>query len=460
MNITKPTIFLLFLSSITFAQFSVISGDVEVLDNDFRNTSLSQNVPEFYIYSCADGSQNPCHPESLFVIASDTTGDGSPPGERARMYFPWEYGGMNANKFKVTASWPELSPTAVFASAYAYFDVIGNQAGPGSVQASIWYGDNCQDSDGNIGSPSCIELVGRFCYVVEDTLDWDAGSDSSVSTDTCNGCWVSLPAWRNYSDGLYSDQALNPESCQYYDHCHHDTPDSILCGVGYYDGIAPVLLDSFNLVSPPNDSLIVVTASNGSTDSIAFLWESSASASVGALYNLSAEHILFSGSSVLDTAVHDTTVSDTTFVFAFTNLYDDLWVASGDSGVVSWDVSAIEGQDTIPSSNGPFKILVKGSSLSTDPESIPEKFRLYSAYPNPFNPLTTIRFGIPVATLNTTSLQIYDITGRRVETLINTFFNPGEYEISWDASHHASGVYFAVLQNGQNRQTQKLVFLK
>ena len=160
--------------------------------------------------------------------------------------------------------------------------------------------------------------------------------------------------------------------------------------------------------------------------------------------------------------MHDTTVSDTTFVFAFTKLYDDLWIASGDSGVVSWNVSAMDGQDTLQSSNGPFKIMVSASSLSIDAESVPDKFRLYSAYPNPFNPVTTIRFDIGVGVIHELPLQlnIYDITGGLVEMLVNTNLNPGEYEITWDASHHASGVYFAVLQNGQNRQTQKLVFLK
>jgi hypothetical protein len=160
--------------------------------------------------------------------------------------------------------------------------------------------------------------------------------------------------------------------------------------------------------------------------------------------------------------MYDTTVTDTVLVFSYGNIYDNLWGASGDTGVVSWDVSAIDGQDTLQSSNGPFKITVSASALSTNAEIIPEKFRLYSAYPNPFNPVTTIRFDIGVGVIHELPLQlnIYDITGGLVEMLVNTNLNPGEYEITWDASHHASGVYFAVLQNGQNRQTQKLVFLK
>ncbi len=50
---------------------------------------------------------------------------------------------------------------------YAYWDVIGNEALPGTVQGSIWYGSDCQDSLGNIGSDDCIELVGRFCFARE-----------------------------------------------------------------------------------------------------------------------------------------------------------------------------------------------------------------------------------------------------------------------------------------------------
>jgi hypothetical protein len=73
------------------------------------------------------------------------------------------------------------------------------------------------------------------------------------------------------------------------------------------------------------------------------------------------------------------------------------------------------------------------------------KFTLFPAYPNPFNPTTTIRFINSVKTWHATSLHIYDITGHLVATLVNGKIETGFHEIQWDASFVASGVYFVEL---------------
>ncbi|MCH7763619.1 MAG: lamin tail domain-containing protein [Candidatus Marinimicrobia bacterium] len=90
---------------------------------------------------------------------------------------------------------------------------------------------------------------------------------------------------------------------------------------------------------------------------------------------------------------------------------------------------------------------------------IPKGFVLYPAYPNPFNPTTTIRFSV-VETLHTTSLHIFDLTGRLVETLVDENLQPGTHEIIWNASSQPSGVYFIQLTNGSKQQTQKVILLK
>jgi hypothetical protein len=90
----------------------------------------------------------------------------------------------------------------------------------------------------------------------------------------------------------------------------------------------------------------------------------------------------------------------------------------------------------------------------------PNQFLLFPAYPNPFNPVTTIRFNIPIETQNITSLQLFDVKGRPVESLVNRVVQPGEYKITWSASGMPSGVYFAELVSGNYRQVQKLVLMK
>lgn len=74
-----------------------------------------------------------------------------------------------------------------------------------------------------------------------------------------------------------------------------------------------------------------------------------------------------------------------------------------------------------------------------------ERFALLPNYPNPFNPVTKIRFDIPATGQRhafDTKLIIYDLIGREVETLVNEQLNPGSYEIDWDGTGFATGVYF------------------
>ena len=90
----------------------------------------------------------------------------------------------------------------------------------------------------------------------------------------------------------------------------------------------------------------------------------------------------------------------------------------------------------------------------------PNQFLLFPAYPNPFNPVTTIRFNIPVETQHATTLQLFDINGRPIESLVNRVLQAGQHEIEWSASGMPSGVYFAELVSGNYRQVQKLVLMK
>ena len=229
---------LIFITLCHGQPFTSISGDVnKVFSMDSMEVRTCPDYIDSCIYVCNDGSFNPCHPIDLFPISIDTSVSGeSTEGSRYRIYFPWEHDSMTADKFTVTASWPCLSPTAVYASGnFAYWDIYGNDECPGTVQGSIWYGDDCEDEEGNIGSENCQELVGRFCFVSGDTLNWPENADQSVSTDICDACWMSAPAWSYYDSLTYSDSLLSPGTCEVFDHCHHSASDSILCGVGYLD---------------------------------------------------------------------------------------------------------------------------------------------------------------------------------------------------------------------------------
>ncbi|RJP60166.1 MAG: T9SS C-terminal target domain-containing protein [Ignavibacteriales bacterium] len=96
-------------------------------------------------------------------------------------------------------------------------------------------------------------------------------------------------------------------------------------------------------------------------------------------------------------------------------------------------------------------------------EIYPKEFSLSQNYPNPFNPSTTIKFTVPLDVKRETSntkLVVYDILGREVKTLVNENRAPGSYEITFDASQLASGVYFYRLTSGDFMQTKKMILIR
>jgi FtsP/CotA-like multicopper oxidase with cupredoxin domain len=91
-------------------------------------------------------------------------------------------------------------------------------------------------------------------------------------------------------------------------------------------------------------------------------------------------------------------------------------------------------------------------------EKAPAGFRLHQNYPNPFNPTTNIKFEVPHEGLVT--LKVYDLSGREVETLVDGIRSAGNYEISFDASQLASGVYLYKLQSGGHTLARKMTVLR
>jgi cyclomaltodextrinase / maltogenic alpha-amylase / neopullulanase len=89
---------------------------------------------------------------------------------------------------------------------------------------------------------------------------------------------------------------------------------------------------------------------------------------------------------------------------------------------------------------------------------LPKETHLDAAYPNPFNP--TAILPLQLAVRGHVSLKIYDVLGREAATIYDGMLNAGEHQFVWDASHHGSGVYFAVLRTGSIQQVRKLVLMR
>lgn len=99
---------------------------------------------------------------------------------------------------------------------------------------------------------------------------------------------------------------------------------------------------------------------------------------------------------------------------------------------------------------------------------IPESFALFQNYPNPFNPSTKIKFSIPAQ--SNVDITIFDVLGRKVNTLVSENLKPGVYSIEWNGlnAHNSpvsSGIYYckmnAIGENGASyTQTLKLLLMK
>jgi len=90
--------------------------------------------------------------------------------------------------------------------------------------------------------------------------------------------------------------------------------------------------------------------------------------------------------------------------------------------------------------------------------NIPNSLMMIKNYPNPFNSRTTIEYNLPEA--GHVLLQVYDILGRHIETLINDYHQAGYYQTSWNSNNMPSGFYFYKLQSGKSVQTNRMLLLK
>ncbi len=125
----------------------------------------------------------------------------------------------------------------------------------------------------------------------------------------------------------------------------------------------------------------------------------------------------------------------------------------GYGGAVEKGVESVEAETTVVNFQfSPISVPEEGET------KVPKTFSLSQNYPNPFNPVTTIRYGLPKATY--VRLTLYNISGQRIETLVDEHQEAGYHEVSWSAEGLANGIYFYRIEAGEFIQTKKMIVLK
>tara|TARA_Y100000816_G_C25697779_1_gene368862 strand:- start:3 stop:386 length:384 start_codon:yes stop_codon:yes gene_type:complete len=110
-----------------------------------------------------------------------------------------------------------------------------------------------------------------------------------------------------------------------------------------------------------------------------------------------------------------------------------------------------------------YSEIVQLSTLSNDNANVAERFMLHQNFPNPFNPITTLRYDLPKDSF--VIIRVFDMSGNKVKTLVNEVQNSGYKSIQWNATDNqgqpvSAGVYLYSIEAGEFRQTKKMILLK
>jgi hypothetical protein len=103
------------------------------------------------------------------------------------------------------------------------------------------------------------------------------------------------------------------------------------------------------------------------------------------------------------------------------------------------------------------------SAMGIESDLIPGQYALHQNHPNPFNPITQIKYDLPEDAL--VNITIYDIMGRSIKSLVNSNQSAGYRSIQWNATNNlgepvSAGMYIYMIQAGEYRKTKKMVLLK
>ena len=134
------------------------------------------------------------------------------------------------------------------------------------------------------------------------------------------------------------------------------------------------------------------------------------------------------------------------------------WLITGlPDGQYEWRLRAVDAAYIgSPIGMGTFSIGV--SSMDETDDYLPREYSIGQNYPNPFNPVTTIRFSLPEEGLVT--LKVYNVIGEEVATLVDEIKRAGNYDVTFEAKHLSSGVYFYRLRAGNFSQVKKMIVNK
>ncbi|MDP7216705.1 MAG: T9SS type A sorting domain-containing protein, partial [Candidatus Marinimicrobia bacterium] len=396
-----------------------------------------------YVFSDVDNDGDDDLPVYLSVSGTENSGNVTVPSSGSIADEAWEFAG---NPYATTIDWDLVTQTAVTTSCYVWDsqagtpDYISWNGSAGSLTAGLIapYQGFFVQGDGGSGSITIAEAdksstAGSFYKTMADSTG--SMSFSISSGNYTDQAFVSF--MNNGEEGIDGSDAYKLLPM---------TPSERVVGISYAEGNG---LDINNLPYSHEGSIAIPLDVMYLTvdDDYNFVTIEN---DVTLTWDLSSLPETVTSLTLTDNTSGSSFDLDEQSEFTFTTVEKGSFPAYGSGGV---NIYPQVGESQ-------FTLTVAYSALTTNDDMMPKEFALHQAYPNPFNPSTTISFDIPAQTHSNASLRIYDITGRLVTTLVDEQLAPGTHTLQWQPVNLSSGLYIVQLKAGDQTFNQKITFIK
>jgi len=177
------------------------------------------------------------------------------------------------------------------------------------------------------------------------------------------------------------------------------------------------------------------------------------------------KYLVYKGIRTSENVIYEKIATLDTSVYSYTDMSEYIYPSGqGENGkIIRYRISSAYLEESTvvyeTAKSNYAQINVKGNSIEKVNPGLKEySYSLYQNYPNPFNPLTKIRYSI--AQDGFVKIQIFDLLGRTVKDLTNEYKTKGEYDLNFDASDMASGIYIYKMQSSNFHQSKKMLIIK
>lgn len=214
-----------------------------------------------------------------------------------------------------------------------------------------------------------------------------------------------------------------------------------------------VVMTGINTISPTSQTTIVTTQND--TSKVVFSWTST-----GTLPGITYKWKIRKGSGAYTSFASDSNGTATRFSIRKSKL-DSMAVAYGltqDSVLCAWVATGYLGSDSTTSNVNIVVLKTNTVGVNSISSVVPTEHKLYTNYPNPFNPTTKIKFEIPKDEF--VKITVYDLSGKAVSELVNERLKAGVYETDFNGASLASGTYFYKIETSNFVETRKMVLIK